>query len=122
MLKYISICATLVAFAMNSANAQQQEAVLQEIEVPNASFDIVLVMAKPGGPAIDLRNQPDPGVVYLMGGELVSAYVGEMQTVFRDIGALTVPACAFYTADQARTPIAVYVVPKDETPLASANR
>jgi hypothetical protein len=125
MLKYFSISATILLIAMNSANAQQQEAVLQKIEVPNAAFDIVLAMAKPGGTAINLRNQPDPRVVYLMGGELVSAYVGEMQKVFKEIGALTVPACAFHVAGkdgQAHTPIGIYVVPKHRIPFEPATR
>jgi hypothetical protein len=118
MLKHLSILAALAAFGIVAAHAEQREAILQKVEVPNAGFDIVLVMAKPGGPTLGLRSQPDPHVLYLMGGELVQAYTGELQGVFGDIGALTVPACAFHTEGKGsgwRTPVAVYVVPKNQS-------
>lgn len=117
MRKYFAIFAALALIGMGSANAQQQEGQLHRIELPHADFDVVLVTAKPGS-SIDLRGQPDPSVVYLMGGELVQAYIGEIQRLFPDIGALTVPACAFNAESKGagtRSPVAVYVVPKSET-------
>ena len=42
MLKLLLTCTALIAFGSGSASAQQREAVFQKIEVPNASFDIVL--------------------------------------------------------------------------------
>jgi hypothetical protein len=78
MFKHLSILAALAAFGIGAAHAEQREAILQKVEVPNAGFDIVLVMTKPGGPNLDLRSQPDPHVLYLMGGELVQAYTGEL--------------------------------------------
>ena len=59
MLKYFSICAALVALGSGSANAQQQEAVLQKMEVPGADFDIILAMPKSPGVTINLGNSPD---------------------------------------------------------------
>lgn len=122
MLKYISICAALVALGMGPASAQQQEAVLQKIEIPNAGFDIVLVMAKPDAPTIELRGQPDPGVVYLAGGKLVLAYDAAAQALLGDAAALLVPASIFHAEHRAdSSPVAVYVVPNGKA-LASATR
>lgn len=117
MFKRLSICALFIALGMGLLNAQQREAMFKKIEVPNADFDLVIAMAKPGGPTFDIRNQPDPYVVYLMGGQLVSAYLGETQKVFKDIGAMLVPACAFRAKDKGGKPgtaAAIYVVPKSE--------
>ena len=58
MLKHLSVCAALIAFATGSANAQQREAVLQRIAVPGG-FDIVLAMPKPGGATYNLGNSPE---------------------------------------------------------------
>lgn len=118
MLKSALIATMLAALVWGQASAQQREAVLQKVDVPAAGFDIVVALAKPGSPAVDLRAQPDPTVLYLMGGELVTAYTGETQKVFPDIGALTVPACAFHAESQTggkRTPVAIYLVPKKDT-------
>ena len=117
MFKRLSICAVFLALGMGSLNAQQREAMLQRIDVPNAAFDLVLVRAKPGSPSFDLRNQPDPNVVYLLGGELVAADVGETLKVFKDIGAMSVPACTFRATRKGGKPrvaASIYVVPKGE--------
>ncbi len=45
--------------ATGTANAQYREAVLQKIEAPGSSFDIVVAMAKPGGWTFDPRTQRD---------------------------------------------------------------
>jgi hypothetical protein len=125
MLKNLSICAAVAVLGISSANAQQREAVFQKIELENAGFDIVLAMAKPGAPNIDLRGEFDPSVLHFMGGELVHSYTGEVQALFDEISALAAPACAIHANGQdgkPQSPIAIYVVPKGETPLASTTK
>ena len=56
MLKHLSICAALIAFAAGAASAQQKEAVLQKMEVPGAAFDIILAMPKSQGATFDLSE------------------------------------------------------------------
>jgi hypothetical protein len=123
MLKYLSILATLIAVGTSSANAQQREAIFQKIEVPNASFDIVLATAKPGGPILDFRDQADPNVVYL-GNDLVTAYTAELAEML-DVAALMRPARAYFAERGGKKGLAtvlVYIVPKREVPNASAMR
>ena len=124
MFKRLSICAVFIALGIGSVNAQQRQALLQKIEVPNAGFDLVIAMAKPGGPTFDFRNQPDPNVVYLMGGQLVVADVGEVQKVFNDVGVMLVPACSFQAESKGNHPQAaasIYVIPRSEKIAAPLN-
>ena len=74
MLKHLSICAALIAFAAGAANAQQKEAILQKLEVPGAAFDIIVAMPKPQGVTFDLSESPDALVVHLIGGELALGF------------------------------------------------
>ena len=67
MLKHLSIFTALIVLGTGSANAQQREAVLQKVEVPNAGFNLVLAMPKPGTPSLYLRDQPDPNAVGYLG-------------------------------------------------------
>ncbi len=123
MLKSFSMCALLAMLGMGAANAQQREAILQKIDVPNAGFNIVIALPKSGGATAHFRNQPDPNIVYLADGELVYAYTGHLQDLM-DIGALLAPACTFQVDRkdfQPRTPVAIYVVPKGDIPLAGAS-
>ncbi len=123
MLKYLSICAALVVIGTAPVNAQQQEAVLQKLEVPGADFDFIVAMAKSqAGATIDLRGQPDPYIVYPIGDELAFAVDGEVEKMFKDIGSLRIPSCAFHVERQGNKPskaVAVYVVPKDQTVASS---
>ena len=77
MLKHLSICAALIAFAPVPLSAQQQEAVLQKMEVPGAAFDIILAMPKSPGATYNLGNSPDALIVHLIGGELALGFDGE---------------------------------------------
>lgn len=120
MLKYLPIWAALVVLGSGSVNAQQREAVLQKIDVPNAGFNVVLALPKLAGPTVDYRVQPDPNLVYLADGELVYAYTGHLQELM-DRGMLKVLACTFHVDrkdGRAATPVAVYVIPKGDIPLA----
>ena len=115
MLKYLPLCAALAVLGTGSVSAQQREAVFQKVVVPNAGFNLVLAMPKPGAPITYLRGQPDPNVAYLMGEELVYAYTGNQQEPL-DIGTLMAPACSFHVDRREggpRTPMVVYVVPED---------
>jgi hypothetical protein len=79
-------------------------------------------MAKAGSPAIDLRGEPDPGVIHLAGGRLVLAYDVAAQTLFEDASALLAPASVFYSEHLAEAPpVAIYFIPKGRA-LASAQR
>lgn len=125
MLKYFTICAALVVFGTGSVNAQQQEAVLHKLEVPGADFDIIVAMPKfSAGATIELRGQPDPLIVSLIGGELAMAVDGEVEQMFKDVGSLQFPIYAFQVERKGSKPskaVAVYLVPKGDT-LISSNK
>ncbi len=117
MFKQLSICAALLALGTAGVNARQlqQEAALQKLEVPGASFDIVLAMPKsPAAANLDLRSQPDPAVVYLAGGELAMAVDSGLEGMFKDLGALQSPVAIFHVERNGnlREPVAMYVIPK----------
>ncbi|WP_208617544.1 hypothetical protein, partial [Salmonella enterica] len=59
---YVTVATVIGA---NMVQAQQREAVLQQVEVAGAGFSIVIATAKPGGATADYRGQPDPNLVYL---------------------------------------------------------
>ena len=116
MLKHLSVSVALIAFVMNSANAEQQEAALQRIAVPGAGFDIVLAMPKPGGATYNLGKSPDALLVHLIGGELALGF-DSAERMMRELDALQLPVCAFHVegkASRSRKPVSVYIVPRDE--------
>jgi hypothetical protein len=116
MLKHLSICAVLIAFATGSVNAQQQEAVLQKLEVPGAAFDIILAMPKPSGATYNLGNSPDALLVHLTGGELALGFDGA-EKMLKALDSLQLPVCSFHVENKdskSRKPVAVYIVPKGE--------
>jgi hypothetical protein len=119
MFKQFLIGAALIAMATGTANAQYREAVLQKIEAPGSSFDIVVAMAKPGGWTFDPRTQRDAylgGVVHL-GDTLVHPLTEDFLRTFTNIALLPHPACSFHAPSkngEAGTPVVVYVVPKSE--------
>jgi hypothetical protein len=124
MLKYSPICAALVLLATGSVNAQQREAVLQTIDVPNAGFNIVLALPKAGGTTADYRRQPDPNLIYLADAEHVYGQTGNLKELM-DSGIVKVHACTFHVDRRdghAATPVAVYVIPKGDVPLASTTQ
>lgn len=96
------------------AQAQQREAVLQQVDVASAGFNIVIATAKPDGATVDYRGQPDPNLVYLAAGDLVYAYTGGRQDLSEE-AIFMAPACSFYVERRdvgPRTPVVIYVVPK----------
>ena len=117
MLKYLSICAALVVLGTGSVNAQQKDPVWQKVEVPGADFYIVFAMTKsPVARNNALRGQPDPLIVYPAGSELAFAVDGEVEKMFKDIGSVQFPACAFRVERKGSKPTAAiaYIIPKDE--------
>ena len=116
MFKTLAMIAALAVLGVSAANAQQREAVFQKVEVPNASFDIVLATAKPSGPASYHQEQPDPNIVYLSNG-LVASYTPELAELL-DIATLLRPAHTTI----AGTPVVIYVVPKRTGSAATAMR
>ena len=120
MLKYMPICTALTVLGAGSVSAQQQEAVLQRIELPNVGFNLVVAVAKQGGPTLNLRGVPDPNIVDLADGELVYSLTGRLQELL-DVGSLMAPACTFHVDRKdfsPLTPVVVYVIPKGEIPIA----
>src|SRR5262249_9077487 len=116
MLKKLSICTALIAFATSSADAQQREAVLQKVAVPGASFDIVVAMPKPGGATYNLDNSPDALVVRLVGGELAIGFDDPIKMI-KASDHLRRPIGAFRADNPSggpRMPVSVYVVPAGE--------
>jgi len=120
-LMYVTV-ATVIGASM--VQAQQREAVLQQVEVANAGFTIVIATAKPDGATDDYREQPDPNLVYLAAGDLVYAYTGGRQDLAED-AIFTPPACSFNVGHRdlnLRTPVVVYVIRKGMTPSVAASR
>jgi hypothetical protein len=118
MLKTISICAALVIFGTAAANAQQQEAMLQNVELPGTGLDIVLAMPKSPGATINLAKSPDALVINLIGGELALAFNNENE-MLQALESPRRPACAFQTEANdgtSKKPVSVYVVPNHKTP------
>ena len=118
-LMYVTVATVICA---GTAQAQQREAVLQQVEVANASFNIVVATAKPGGATADYRAQPDPNLVYLPAGDLVYAYTGSRQALAEDV-IFTPPACSFNVERRdfsPRAPVIIYVIPKGTPPIATS--
>jgi hypothetical protein len=108
MLKLLTLFTTLLVFGAGSASAQQREALLQKVEVPNAGFYLLVAVTKPGSPAVNFRSQPDPNVIYL-GNELVTAYTAELAEML-DIPALMHPVET--TVLGQGEPVVIYIIPK----------
>jgi hypothetical protein len=117
MLKHISICATLVVLGTSPLSAQQQEAALQQLDLPGAGFNIVLATPKSPAAVIDLGASPDALILHLVGGELALAFE-DGSKMLEAINLLQHPGCAFRAGNGngiSSTPISVYVVPRRET-------
>ena len=122
MLKHLSIFVAIVVLATGSAKAQQSDPVWQKVEVPGADFVVVFATTKtPVSPTNSLRASPDPLVVYPAGSELAFAVDGEIEKLFKDVGAVQFPACAFRVERKGSKPIAAiaYVLPKEEPAVAA---
>jgi hypothetical protein len=116
MFKHLTICATFIAFATGSANAQQQEADLQRLTVPGAGFDLIVVTPKVPAATYDLGRSPEALIVHLIGGELALGFDAE-EKMLRALDALQMPVCAFHAEGhdtKSRKPVAVYIVPRAE--------
>jgi hypothetical protein len=112
MVRYLSIFAALVALGSNPAKAQQQEAVLHRVEVPEAGFDVIVARPSSSRAIVNLGRSPDALVIHLIGGELALSFDSE-ERMLRALDSLQLPACAFQVerADGTpREPVAVYVV------------
>jgi hypothetical protein len=123
MLRYLSIFAALLALGSNPAQAQQQEAVLHRVEVPEAGFDVIVARPSSSRAIINLGRSPDALVIHLIGGELALSFDSE-ERMLSALDSLRLPACAFqveHVGGTSREPVAVYVVPKSE-PVASARQ
>lgn len=116
MLKHLLICASLIASATSTVSAQQQEAALEKLEVPGASFDIMLAKPKLGGAVMNFGNAPDALVIRLIGDELAVSF-DSVEKMIEALDTLQLPVCAFHVESNDRrrqAPIAVYIVPKGD--------
>jgi hypothetical protein len=123
MLKYLSIFAALLALGSNPAQAQQQEAVLHQVEIPEAGFDVIVARPSSSRAIINLGSSPEALVIHLIGGELALSFDSE-DRMLKALGSLQLPACAFQVeraGGTSREPVAVYVVPKSQ-PVASTRQ
>lgn len=123
MLKLLSICAALIMSGTVSVSAQQREAVLQTIEVPGATFDIVLAVPKAPEATIDLGGSPEALVIYLIGGELALGFESWEQ-MLKAFDSLQSPVGTFHVkgnGSKLPIPVAVYIVAKGGT-LVSAEK
>ena len=69
MLKSLAMCCALVLWA-GSSTAREREAILQEIEVPGANFEMLVATVKPGGAIYELGESPEALVIHLIGAKL----------------------------------------------------
>ena len=124
MPKYLITRAALAALISSTANAQQQEDMLQRVQLNNAGFDMVVAVARPGGSPSNFGARPEFNLVYLADGELVHAYTGRLREL-SDSGALMPAACSFNVERRdysPGTPVTIHVVPKGVPVLATATR
>jgi len=123
MFRYLAIFAALLAFGSNPGKAQQQEAVLHRINLPDAGFDVIVARPSSSSAIINLGRSPEALVIHLIGGELALSFDSEERMV-RALDSLQLPACAFQVerpGGTSREPVAVYVVSKSQ-PVASAHQ
>jgi hypothetical protein len=123
MLKHLWTCAALAALGTGSANAQQQDALLQKLAVQGASFDIILAMPKSPTVEINLGNSPDALVLHLVGGELALTF-DDAEKMLKALVSLQLPVCSFHVESpdgKSRRPISIYIAPV-EKPLNSTEK
>src|SRR5262245_1681671 len=123
MLKHLAVCAALITFTGNSVSAQPREAMLQKVEIPGATFDLVVAMPTAPGAVLDLGESPDALVIPLAGGELALGFESAEQ-MLNTLDSLRSPVGAVHIRrDGADSPIpvTVYMVRKDGF-LASAKK
>jgi hypothetical protein len=118
------VVAIVTGTGLVHAGEGQREAALQKVELPNASFNLVIAAAKFVGTFEGFRNQPDPNVIYLADAELVYSYTDRLNEL-AELGVLMPPACRFYVERRdfsSRTPVVVYLIPKGDIPLGTARK
>ena len=115
MLKYLSICATLIVLSASSVSAQQTNFVSHRVEVPGAHFSIVFVFSKPkAGPTIVQPDQLPALAVYPTGDALAYATESEVEKMFKNVGLSQIPIHAFrveQTNSKPSNAVNVYVIP-----------
>jgi hypothetical protein len=108
------ICAAVAVIAAGPVAAQEQEATLRRIEVPNAGFDIMLAMSKVPAAIVDLAESPEALVLHLAGGKLALGFES-VEAMLEAIDTLRTPVSAgqvHHQGNRAMQPVAVYIVPK----------
>ena len=118
MLKHLSICAALAAFASLGAGslyAQGRDVCLTTVDVPGAGFSFVLATPGLGGGALpNVEDAPDALVMHLRGGKLLLVFdeAGEMVRGLESSASRDCPYEGDGKAGMSLQPVALYVVPK----------
>jgi hypothetical protein len=122
MLKYSPVFGVLIALSISSANAQQQEALLQKLELPETGFDIIVATPKfPAGAIYNLDNSPDALIIHLIGNELALGFEDE-NAMLKAFESLRQPSSAFHVESKDRMlpkPVAIYIGRRDNTLVSS---
>jgi hypothetical protein len=108
------ICAVLAVIAAGPVAAQEQQASLRRIEVPDSTFDIMLAMPRTPGAIIDLAESPDALVLHLAGGKLALSFESA-EAKLEAIDTLRTPVGAsqvHHPGSSAPQAVAFYIVPK----------
>ena len=111
MLRQLAISGALLVGTMIPADAQQRQATLQRIEIPGASFDLLIAAPKLAGVIYDLAEAPDALLLNLAGRELALGFE-HADAMLRTLELVRTPVCSF--GGQGRTAITIYTVPKPE--------
>ena len=96
--------------------AQQRDVILQKVQVPGTSFDIVLAMSRPPTiPTFGAAAPKDALVTYPIGEELAYATTHEIENMLKEVGSSHMPIHAFQVESnghRSSTALNVYVVPR----------
>lgn len=111
----IWICAVLALIAVGPVAAQEQQASLRRIQVPDSSFDIMLAMPRTPVAIIDLAESADALILHLAGGKLALSFES-VESMLEAIDTLRTPIGASqvrHPGSDPAQPIALYIVPGD---------
>ena len=114
MFKIAAVCSGLLALGIGASYGGEREAILQKIEVPGTTFDLVVATAKPRGAVYDLSKSPDALAIHLIGNKL---WVGFDDTakMFETLDLISRPIGSFHFERTEAYPVAVYVISKADT-------
>src|SRR5262245_24915806 len=114
MLKRLSLCAILAALGTSPLHAQEREAYLQAVEIPQGGFDLIVAAPVPGARVLpDLSASPEALIIHLPGS--LALVFEDPQRMLEAIDLLQTPIGTFQVKDNgsgSSRPVALYIVPK----------